>query len=92
ETADERSWRTLPAQIAIARARMPSGEHAIGFGASPGGQDLRLRVAGRYAVIALRFLGGTTFAALPPPAKIAPPVAEVRTSQGTSTSGAPGTF
>ena len=66
ESADERGWRSLPAQIAIARARIASGEHTIGFGASPGGQDLRFGVSGRYAVIGLRFLGGATFAIVPP--------------------------
>jgi uncharacterized protein len=68
ESADERTWRSLPAQIAIARARIASGEHTIGFGASPGGQDIRFSVSGRYAVIGLRFLGGTTFAIVPPAA------------------------
>lgn len=66
ESADERGWRSLPAQIAIARARIPAGEHTIGFGASPGGRDIRFSVSGRYAVIGLRFLGGATFAILPP--------------------------
>jgi hypothetical protein len=65
ESADERGWRLLPAQIAIARARIPSGEHTLGFGASPGGSDIRFSVSGRYAVIALRFLGGSTFAIVP---------------------------
>lgn len=65
ESADERSWRLLPAQIAIARARIPSGEHTLGFGASPGGRDLRFSVHGRYAVVGLRFLGGSTFATEP---------------------------
>ena len=66
ESADERGWRSLPAQIAIARARIRSGEHAIAFGAGPGGQGIRFGVSGRYAVIGLRFLGGATFAILPP--------------------------
>jgi hypothetical protein len=66
ESADERGWRSLPAQIAIARARIPSGEHTVGFGASPGGQDMHFSVSGRHAVIGLRFLGGATFAIVPP--------------------------
>jgi len=67
ESADERTWRTLPARIAIARARIPSGEHTMGFGATPGGQDIRFSVSGRYAVVGLRLLGGATFAVVPPP-------------------------
>ncbi|HKB83409.1 MAG TPA: hypothetical protein VKD04_09420 [Burkholderiales bacterium] len=76
ESADERDWRSLPAQIAIARARIPSGEHTIGFGASPGGQDIRFSVSGRYAVVGLRFLGGTTFAILPAAVSAAKPGSE----------------
>ncbi len=91
ESADERSWRTLPAQIAVARARIPAGEHVLGFGASPGGQDLRFRVTGRNAVVALRFMGGTTFAALPV-AGHGKPLAEVRAIQGPSTAIGPETF
>ncbi len=61
ESADERGWRSLPAQIAIARMRIPSGEHTLGFGASPGGQGLRFSISGRYAVVSLRLLGNATF-------------------------------
>ncbi len=68
ESADERGWRSLPAQIAIARARVPVGTHTVGFGASPGGRDISFTVSGRYAVIGLRLLGGNTFAMVPPPA------------------------
>jgi hypothetical protein len=67
ESADERTWRSLPGQIAIARARIAPGEHTLGFGATPGGQDIRFSVSGRYAVVGLRFLGGATFAVVPPP-------------------------
>ena len=95
ESADERSWRSLPAQIAIARARIVSGEHTIGFGASPGGQVIRFSVSGRFAVIGLRFLGGTTFAALPqalPPGKPDPERGEYRRDFIRSTAVAAGTF
>lgn len=95
ESADERGWRSLPAQIAIARARIPSGEHSIGFGASPGGRDIRFSVSGRYAVVGLRFLGGTTFAILPPalPAgKPGPEALERRSILTRSTTMTAGTF
>ena len=65
ESADERGWRSLPAQIAIARARIPSGPHTLGFGASPGGRDIGFTVSGRYAVVGLRLLGGATYAMIP---------------------------
>lgn len=65
ESADERGWRSLPAQIAIARARIPSGAHTLGFGAGPGGRDIGFTVSGRYAVVGLRLLGGATYAMIP---------------------------
>jgi uncharacterized protein len=65
ESADERGWRSLPAQIAIARARIPSGAHTLGFGASPGGRDIGFTVSGRYAVVGLRLLGSATYAMIP---------------------------
>lgn len=95
ESADERDWRSLPAQIAIARARMPSGEHTMGFGASPGGRDIRFRVSGRYAVVGLRFLGGATFAMLPavlPAGQPGPEAMENRRILTRSTPMAAGTF
>jgi hypothetical protein len=65
ESADERGWRSLPAQIAIARARIPSGAHTVGFGAAPGQQGIRFSVSGRYAVIGIRLMSGATFTMLP---------------------------
>lgn len=66
ESADERGWRSLPAQIAIARARIPSGTHMVGLGAAPGQQGIRFSVSGRYAVIGIRLMNGATFTMLPP--------------------------
>ena len=65
ESADERGWRSLPAQIAIARARIPSGAHTLGLGAGPGGRDIGFTVSGRYAVVGLRLLGSATYAMIP---------------------------
>lgn len=73
ESADERGWRSLPAQIAIARARIPSGTHTVGFGTAPGQQGIRFSVSGRYAVIGIRLMSGATFTMLPPQPKPAPP-------------------
>ena len=81
ESADERGWRSLPAQIAIARARIASGDHILGFGASPGGRDIRFSVSGRYAVVALRFLGGATFVIVPPRAPTGKPGPEASNRQ-----------
>lgn len=63
ESADERGWRSLPAQIAIARARIPAGTHMMAFG--PGAANIGFSVSGRYAVVGVRFLGGNAFAMVP---------------------------
>ncbi|HVY04441.1 MAG TPA: hypothetical protein VHB46_00565 [Burkholderiales bacterium] len=68
ESADERGWRSLPAQIAIARARIPSGTHTLGLGAAPGARSISFTVSGRYAVVGLRMLGNATYAMVPQPA------------------------
>lgn len=65
ESADERGWRSLPAQIAIARARIPPGTHTLGFAAAGGGRNVSFTVSGRHAVVGLRLLGGTTYAMIP---------------------------
>ncbi|MBI3526730.1 MAG: hypothetical protein HY067_02060 [Betaproteobacteria bacterium] len=95
ESADERGWRSLPGQIAIARARIRSGEHTLAFGAGPGGQNIRFGVSGRYAVIGLRFLGGATFAILPaalPAGKPGPEALERQRILTRSTTMTAGTF
>ena len=87
ESADERGWRSLPAQIAIARARIPPGTHTVGFGSAPGQQGIRFSVSGRYAVIGIRLMGGATYTMLPPQPKPAPPAPPAR--PGTEASAAP---
>ncbi len=73
ESADERTWRSLPAQIAIARARVPSGAHVMSFG----GHDIGFSVSGRYAVVGVRLLGGNAFAGFAPASTVRPEVIEV---------------
>jgi hypothetical protein len=92
ESADERGWRFLPAQIAIARARIPSGEHILGIGTSHGGQERRFSVSGRYAVIGLRFMGGTTFVMAPPVVSSGPEAFGRHHFDGQSTTMASTTF
>ena len=88
ESADERGWRSLPAQIAIARVRIASGAHTVGFGAAPGQQGIRFSVSGRYAVIGIRLMSSATFTMLPPQPKLAPSTTPAQ--PGTETSAAPG--
>jgi hypothetical protein len=61
ESADERTWRTLPSEIGIARARISSGVHTISLQTPEGGRSVQLNLSGRYAVVGLRLLRGQLF-------------------------------
>ncbi len=65
ESADERTWRTLPSEIAIARGRLPSGPHTITLQTPEGMRSVQLNLAGRYAVVGLRLLRGQLFLQAP---------------------------
>ena len=56
EHADDRTWRTLPAEIAIARAHLPRGAHTVVLVTPDGQRNVRIDVKGRYAVVDLRLL------------------------------------
>ena len=53
ESADDRTWRSLPSDISIARARLPRGVHTVTL---DGQRSARIDVKGRYAVVDLRLL------------------------------------
>lgn len=57
ESADERTWRTLPATISIARATLPSGKHDIAIGGSKQSIDIK----GSHAVVVTRLLGNQVY-------------------------------
>ncbi|MBL6987348.1 MAG: hypothetical protein ISR72_09990 [Methylobacter sp.] len=57
ESADERTWRTLPATISIARMTLPSGKHDITIGSSKQSIDIQ----GSHAVVVTRLLGNQTY-------------------------------
>jgi len=61
EKADERTWRTLPSEISIARARVPSGVHTVTLQTPEGVRSARLNISGRYAVVDLRLLRNQLF-------------------------------
>jgi hypothetical protein len=42
DTPDTRGWSTLPARLAVARLRVPAGEHEITLGAR--GEEKRVKV------------------------------------------------
>ncbi|HTS55492.1 MAG TPA: hypothetical protein VMH26_19655 [Burkholderiales bacterium] len=56
ESADERTWRTLPSEIGIARGRLPPGTHTISLQTPEGLRSVQLNLTGRYAVVGLRLV------------------------------------
>ena len=65
QQADDRTWRTLPAEIYIARARLPPGLHVISVQTRLGESTARVSVSGRYAVIDFRVLARQLFVQAP---------------------------
>jgi len=61
QSADDRTWRTLPGEVAIARARLPPGMHDVTLQTRSGEQRARIDVSGRYAVIDFRVLSRQLF-------------------------------
>ncbi len=57
ESADERTWRTLPGIISIARATLPSGKHDIAVGGSKQSIDIQ----GSHAIVVTRLLGNQIY-------------------------------
>jgi hypothetical protein len=65
EHADDRTWRTLPSEISIARGRLPRGAHTVTLSTPDGQRDARIDVKGRYAVVDLRLLRHRMFVHAP---------------------------
>lgn len=53
EKADDRSWRTLPDRVYLARAQIAPGEHKLTVGGRDAGT---VTIAGRYAIVPVRLL------------------------------------
>ena len=60
-SADDRTWRTLPSEISIARARVPPGTHTVTLQTTQGPRSTRVAVSGRFAVLDFWLLGGQLF-------------------------------
>ena len=88
ESADERTWRTLPSEIGIARGRLPPGTHTVTLQTPGGMRSVELKLSGRYAVVGLRMLGPQLFVQ-PPEATggTGAPPAEERAATAPSTAG-----
>lgn len=74
ESADERSWRTLPDNVLVGRANLKPGTYSITLQTPVGEKTQQLEVSGRHNVVALRILGNTLYlshSAAPPREMIA---------------------
>ena len=94
ESADERTWRTLPSEIAIARARLAPGAHTITLQTPEGVRSVQLNLVGRHAVVGLRLLHRELF--VQSPEAVAPGggqrPTDARAAPGQSTDGRPETL
>jgi hypothetical protein len=59
--ADDRTWRTLPSDISIARARLPAGVHSVTIQTPQGPRSVQVNVKGRHAVIDFWLLGNQLY-------------------------------
>jgi hypothetical protein len=64
-SADDRTWRALPAEVAVGRTRLPRGEHKVRLQTIDGEQSVPLSISGRYAVVDFRLLRRQVFVCAP---------------------------
>ncbi len=63
ESADERVWRTLPAQISLGRMTLPAGQHTLSIATPQGEKTVTFTVTGKHAVVPLRVTDGNIYVA-----------------------------
>ena len=64
-SADDRTWRALPSEVAVARIRLPPGQHKVLLQSLEGEQAVPISVSGRYAVLDFRLLRRQVFVSAP---------------------------
>ena len=65
EQADERSWRTLPERISIARATLPQGSQMIEFQTGTGTYRKEVTIGSRFTIIPIRIASGAVYVGQP---------------------------
>ncbi len=79
ESADERTWRTLPSAINVARFSVPTGKHEFSLGSN----RKMLDINGAHAVVVARVVGNQVYWSQPiytakmPPNVVATPVPQI---------------
>jgi len=66
-SADDRTWRALPAEVSIARGRLPRGTGRVTLHTLEGERSAEVTLSGRYAVVDLRLLRHQLFVNAPKP-------------------------
>jgi len=61
EQADDRSWRTLPERISVARATLPQGTQMIEFQTGNGSFRKEVVIGERFTIVPIRLTGGTVY-------------------------------
>ena len=65
QSADDRTWRSLPGEVSIARVRLPPGVHDVTLRLPSGEQRAKVNVSGSHAVIDFRVLSRQLFVHAP---------------------------
>ncbi len=65
EQADDRSWRTLPERISVARATLPQGTQLIEFQTSSGSYKKEINIGSRFSIIPIRITDGMVYVGQP---------------------------
>ena len=65
EQADDRSWRTLPERISVARATLPVGVQTIEIQTGNGTLRKEVEIGNRFTIVPIRLSGGTTYVGQP---------------------------
>lgn len=65
EQADDRSWRTLPERISVARATLPQGTQMIEFQTGSGSYKKEINIGSRFSIIPIRITDGTVYVGQP---------------------------
>jgi hypothetical protein len=61
EQADERVWGLLPAEITIARVKLPEGQSTVKIQTSQGMKEVSVNVSGKHVVIPIRLIGNSIY-------------------------------
>ena len=65
EQADDRSWRTLPERISVARATLPQGSQTIAFQTASGPYKAEVVIGNRFTIIPIRITSGAVYVGQP---------------------------